>query len=169
MSTTYSLETFARGYSLSIEQLFDRSWILYDIYKLPIYYRGQRVTLIQDGNAVPEWFEYRMGGRNNMNVRGEFKANQSEMTVNHRDVQSWFDSAVGSRDRRPTNTYKAEHLCDYGHTWFQAFLATMKQPNSLLCWHITNRNQMIEDEKNPPPAVEPEPGFFDLLKKKLFA
>lgn len=170
MSATYTLKVFAKSFSLSIEQLFDRTWILYDIYKLPIYFRGRRITLIQDGNIIPEWFEYVSGNdRRGVTVRAGFMECSAEMTVNQRDIQQWFDAAQSTRDQRATNTYNASHLCCHGHTWFQSFWATNKSPKDLLCWHIVNRLHQIDDIKNPPPVKEAEPSFFDNIKKKLFA
>jgi hypothetical protein len=169
MSTTYSLKAFASSYSLSIEQLFDRSWMLYDVTKLRILHLGNPITFIHDGNQIPEFFEYRKPGVNGHQVRGSFMNQVHDLTVNKRDIQAWFDAATGNRDQRATNPYRSKDLCTYGHTWFETILATMKSPNSLLCWHITNRNQQIEDIKNPPPTKEAKPSFFDNIKKKLFA
>lgn len=170
MSATYTLEVFAKGYSLTVPQLFDRTWMLYDIYKLPIYYRGRRITLIKDGNDVPEFFEVKLeNSRDASRKRYTFIDRVDQFTVEQHDIELWFESAQSTRDNRATNPYNGEHLCTYGHTWFQAFLATMMSANRLLCWHITNRNQQNEDIKNPPPIVEATPGFFDTLKKKLFA
>jgi hypothetical protein len=169
MSTTYSLKAFASRYSLTVEQLFDRTWMLYDITKLNIRHLSHPITFIHDGNPIPEFFEYRKPGVNGHMVRGSFMNQVHDLTVNERDIQAWFDAAQSTRDQRATNTYNASHLCCHGHTWFQSFWATNKSPKALLCWHIVNRNQQIEDIKNPPPVKEAEPSFFDNIKKKLFA
>lgn len=169
MSTTYSLKEFAARYSLTVEQLFDRSWMLYDVTKLKIRHLSYPITFIHDGNPIPEFFEYRKPGVNGHVVRGSFMNQVHDLTVSERDIQAWFDEAQSTRDKRATNTYRSKDLCTYGHSRFDTFLATLKSPNALLCWHITNRNELIEEEKNPRPVEPPAPSLFTLLKKKLFA
>ncbi|QBJ02751.1 hypothetical protein MZD04_gp225 [Pseudomonas phage Psa21] len=150
MSTVYSLEVFAKRYELTIAQLFDRSWMLYDIYSMPINYRGRPITFINEGTQIPSCFEVSVH-RNGTTKRFPFLTTLSELTVSQDELDVWF------RKVRPN--YYAHLLCSYDHGLLASILAHQKDANSLLCWHITNRLNMIQDGAVPEP-IPSDTGFI---------
>lgn len=141
MAREISFPELARSFTLTIEQMFDRDWMLHDIHQLDIRYLGNQVTLITDGNMIPEYFEIVLDTsvqRSRLRVLDCI----NEFTTSPTAVYDWV-RAEGKRKA----TVK---ICTHGAGALETFLATVDQSPYALCkFHIKCKHQEHWEIHNP--------------------
>lgn len=141
MAREISFPELARSFTLTIEQMFDRDWMIHDVHCLDIRYLGNPIALISDGNLVPEYFETIL----DTNVQ------RSRLRV--KDCISGFTTtpmAVFDWARAQGKKKIVTKICTHGAGALETFLATVDQsPFALSKFHIKCKHQEHWEIHNP--------------------
>lgn len=160
MANEITLQELGNSFKITREQLFDVNWIRLDIGELDLYYLGNRLVLINDGQMIPEYFEVILDTpvqRSRLRLLDCL----NEITTTRTAVFTWA--------RKGISTKPAPKLCTFGAGALETFLATIDQnPYALIHFHIKCRQQEQWVHYNPLATLVDKPtGFFQRIAKAV--